>query len=83
MHVRARALAEVGSLGVPPPDEAVAVLNGAFLPGGVGAGVVDVASDDGLYLPGVEELAAVVGYQKFLITDIIGNQALSGIPDEA
>ena len=48
-------------LGVPPPDEAVAVLDGAFLPGGVGACVVDAASDDGLYLLGVEELAAVVG----------------------
>ena len=61
VHVRARAFAEVGSLGVPPPDEAVAVLDGAFLPGCVGAGVVDVASDDGLYLLGVEEFAAVVG----------------------
>ena len=28
VHARARALAEVGSLGVPPPDEAVAFLDG-------------------------------------------------------
>jgi len=32
---------------------------------------------------GTVETTPVVGYQKFLITDIIGNQALSGIPDEA
>ena len=68
MHVRARAFAEVGSLRVPPADEAVAVLDGTFLPGGVGAGVVDVASGDGLDLPGVEELAAVVGGDLALLT---------------
>ena len=60
VHVRRRALAEVGSLRVPPADEAVAVLDGTLLPRGVGAGVVDVAPDDCLDLPGVEELAAVV-----------------------
>ena len=31
----------------------------------------------------VGELASVVGYQKFLITDIIRNLALSGISDAA
>ena len=33
--------------------------------------------------PGIAELRAVVGYQKFLITDIIRNLALSGISDAA
>ena len=61
VHVRSRALAEVGSLRVPPADEAVAVLDGTLFPRGVGARVVDVAPDDGLYPLGVEELAAVVG----------------------
>ena len=48
-------------LRVPPPDEAVTVLDGSLLPRGVGAGVVDVAAEDGLDLPGIEELASVVG----------------------
>ena len=61
VHVRRRALAEVGSLRVPPADEAVAVLDGTLLPRGVGSRVVDVAPDDGLYLLGIEELAPVVG----------------------
>ena len=61
VHVRRRALAEVRSLRVPPADEAVAVLDGALFPRGVGARVVDVAPDDGLDLVGVEELASVVG----------------------
>ena len=50
MHVRRRAFAEVGSLRVPPADEPVAVLDGTLFPRGVGAGVVDVAPDDGLYV---------------------------------
>jgi len=61
VHVRRRALAEVGSLRVPPADEAVAVLDGSLFPRCVGARVVDVASDDGLDLLRVEELASVVG----------------------
>ena len=61
VHVRRRALAEVGSLRVPPADEPVAVLDGTLFPRGVGARVVDVAPDDGLYLLGIEELAPVVG----------------------
>ena len=36
-------LGEVGALGEPKADEAVGVLDGAFLPGGVGVGVVDGA----------------------------------------
>ena len=59
-HRDGNIIAEVGSLGVPPPDEAVAVLDGTLFPRGVGARVVDVAPDDGLYLLGIEELAAVV-----------------------
>ena len=61
MHVRRRALAEVGSLRIPPADEAVAVLDGSLFPRGVGARVVDVAADCGLDLLGVQELASVVG----------------------
>ena len=61
VHVRSRAPAEVGSLRVPPADEAVAVLDGPLFPRGVGARVVDIAPDGGLYPLGVEELAAVVG----------------------
>ena len=68
MHVRRGALAEVGSLRIPPADEAVAVLDGTLLPRGVGAGAVDVAPDDRLDLPGVEELAAVVGGDLALLT---------------
>ena len=58
-----------------------------FLVGGVGVAAghgrepaaVGVELDPG----GVGELRAVVGYQKFLITDIIRNLALSGISDAA
>ena len=37
----------------------------------------------GIVTAGTNELFTVVGYQKFLITDIIGNRALSGISDAA
>ena len=83
MHFAASALAEVRALGIPPADEPVAVLDRPFLPGGVGPCVVDVAADDGLDLVRIEELASVVCYQKFLITDIIRNLALAGISDAA
>ena len=62
---------------------AVLVRGGAVLPL---LALVLAARDEervGLDGGGVGELGAVVGYQKFLVTDIIGNQALSGIPDEA
>ena len=61
VHVRSSALAEVGSLLVPPADESVAVLDESLYPQGVGTRVVDVASDGGLDLLRVQELASVVG----------------------
>ena len=41
-------------------DLPVVALDGAFLPGAVGVGVVDLGFDDGLDGGEVEELAAVV-----------------------
>ena len=68
-------------------DELVVALDVRLLAGGVGVAVehgsepaaVGVELDPG----GVGELRAVVRYQKFLITDIIRNLALSGISDAA
>ena len=54
-------LGEVGALGEPKADEAVGVLDGAFLPGGVGVGVVDGSAEDAFEGGLVEELAAVIG----------------------
>ena len=57
-----------------------------LLVGGVGLAVEDEgepAAVVGLDGRGIGELAAVVRYQKFLITDIIRNLALSGISDAA
>ena len=82
MHVRSRAPAEVGSLRVPPADEAVAVLDGTLFPRGVGARVVDVAPDDGLYPLGVEELAAVVGRDgERLAERLAPDHSLQGLDD--
>ena len=82
MHVRSRALAEVGSLRVPPADEAVAVLDGPLFPRGVGARVVDVAPDGGLYPLGVEELAAVVGRDgERLAERLAPDRSLQGLDD--
>ena len=50
-----------GAFGAPGADEAVGVFNGAFLPGGVGVGVVDGSVEDGIEFGLVEELATVVG----------------------
>ena len=50
-----------GAFGAPGADEAVGVFNGAFLPGGVGVGVVDGSVEDGIEFGLVKELAAVVG----------------------
>ena len=52
-------LGEVGALGKSEAEEAVGVLDGAFLPGGVGVGVVDGGAEDAFEGGLVEELAAV------------------------
>ena len=52
-------LGEVGALGEPKAEEAVGVLDGAVLPGGVGVGVVDGGAEDAFEGGLVEELAAV------------------------
>ena len=82
VHVRRSALAEVGSLRVPPADEAVAVLDGTLFPRGVGARVVDVAPDDGLDLVRVQELAPVVGGDGSHLADSLsGEHPLQGRDD--
>ena len=58
---RHRQAVEVGSLWVPPPDDPVAVLDGAFLVGGVGPRVVDLRPEDPVKPALVQELASVVG----------------------
>ena len=78
-----REAVEVRSFRVPSPDEPVAVLDGAFLVGRVGPRVVGLRLEHAVESPLAQELAAVVGYQKFLIIDIIRNPALSGISDAA
>ncbi len=82
VHVRSRALAEIGSLRVPPADEAVAVLDGPLFPGGLGARAVDVAPDGGLYPLGVEELAAVVGRDGARLAERLApDRSLQGLDD--
>lgn len=54
-------LGEVGVLGEPKTEEAVGVLDGAFLPGGVGVGVVDGNAEGFLYSALVEKRSAIVG----------------------
>lgn len=56
-------LGEVGALGVEAADELVEVLDCAFLPTGVGVGVVDGATEDGADLLRVNEEDVVVQQQ--------------------
>ena len=75
-----------GPLGQHEADELVVALHVRLLAGGVGLAVeyggepAAVVELDGR---GVRELASVVRYQKFLISVIIRNLALSGISDAA
>ena len=59
-ELASRELVEVGSLRIPPPDEAVAILDGAFLVGGVGARVVCLGPEGPVEPLLAEEFAAVV-----------------------
>ena len=65
------------------PHDPVAVLVRATLPRMIGLGEVDLQPERLFELAELRELLAVVGYQKFLIIDIIRNPALSGISDAA
>ena len=52
---------EVGAFAPPKADDAVGLLDGALLVGGVGVGVVDGNTQDLLKLTLVEKLFAIVG----------------------
>ena len=75
------------ALGEDEPDALVVALDVGLLVRGAGVAVEEVRDAVALAveLDGerVAELGPVVGYQKFLITDIIRNPALSGISDAA
>ena len=51
-------------------EETVRVLDGLLLAGGVGVGVVEVASDNGCDFGDVEELAAIVCEEAFHFDDM-------------
>ena len=68
-------LGEVGALGEPKADEAVGVLDGAFLPGGIGVGVVDGGAEDTFEGGLVEELAAVAFRLRLRSVAIGGHDA--------
>ena len=74
---------ERAALGQDLAHDAVAVLVRPALPGMVRLREVDLDPERLLELLEEGELLAVVRYQKFLITDIIRNLALSGISDAA
>ena len=75
-------LGEVGALGEPKAEEAVGVLDGAFLPGGVGVGVVDGGAEDALEGGLVEELAPIVGGHGAARTEgAFGDEAAEGAVD--
>ena len=82
-HLLVRDRVEAASLRQHLADDAVAVLVRAALPRVVGLG--EEHAQPQLVHEDIElrELLAVVYYQKFLIIDIIGNRALSGISDAA
>ena len=56
MILRRGDLGEVGAFGEPKAEEAVGVLAGAFLPGGVGVSVVDGGAEDAFEGGVVEKL---------------------------
>ena len=61
--------AEVGAFWEVEAEEAIGVLDGTLLTGGVGVSVVQSAVDNRLNLGDVEELAAVVGEEAFHFND--------------
>ena len=63
-------LAEVGAFGGMEAEETIRVLDGSLLAGGVGVGVVEVASDNGCDFGDAEKLAAIVGEETFHFDDM-------------
>ena len=76
--------AEVGAFGEVVAEEAVGVLHGAFLPGGVGVGVVEGGVEDAFEGGLVEELASIIGgHGVDCAQGAFGGEAAEGAVDGA